>query len=89
MKFGLFLFALCSASMLSGASAQMEGHRVGDEICVEGYVMDDFCIQRGNAFCIPSELEEFWHLLLPIVSPGYTLNLQWTSMLINLIFFVF
>ena len=46
VKFGSVVAGL-ACCLLSGASAQMEGHSVGDQICVEGYVMDDYCIQRS------------------------------------------
>jgi len=47
MKIGTVLSAIAIAAFLPEAMAQMEGDEIGDEVCVEGYVMDDFCIELG------------------------------------------
>jgi hypothetical protein len=41
-------------SLLSSAADALEPLKVGDNICVEGYVMDFYCINRGTLFDNPS-----------------------------------
>ena len=35
-------------AVIRAVTAQLSGHSVGDEICVVGYVMDDYCIVLGT-----------------------------------------
>jgi hypothetical protein len=34
-------------TIIGAVAAQLPGHSVGDEVCVVGYVMDDYCIALG------------------------------------------
>ncbi|CAB9528213.1 expressed unknown protein [Seminavis robusta] len=53
-KIGGCLLVATFVSLLCSSSAQLPGHSVGDEVCVAGYVMDNFCIARGTLLDNPT-----------------------------------
>ncbi len=63
-------------SVLPGASAL----QVGDKICVVGYIMDYFCIQRGTLFDNRS---------VETLGPGMLVLLQYSSQFLLISVYLF
>lgn len=66
------IIASTTAAFLVGTSYYAQAAKVGDEVCATGYVMDNFCIDRGTLLDAPSVVtlknpeEHSFHCLLDV-----------------------
>jgi len=66
------IIASTIAAFLVGNAYYAQAAKVGDEVCITGYVMDNFCINRGTLLDAPSVItlknpeEHSFHCLLDV-----------------------
>ena len=76
MRFvSLVLFPMSALMGVPGVTSELadpSSVQVGDEICFEGFVMDDFCIQLGNLMDVSLMPDPCYQLLCNLGLSAFT-----------------